>query len=601
MILQVDSMFMDKNTDVCRLGSYAVGLSDTILVLLKIWKFITSITVSASGEFHLFSDIKYTKEEVLALVVEQVEFYLTTENSPIVVVDSGTNDPNDPNDPNEQKVCSVAGKKASDPANMLNADGYARDYMLRDDKAHLRTYVDAAFAARFTYAQDLQYVIYHGDIVIQDRKTGQSQFKSQWRDGMHQFLQMKHGLSIKKETLETNLMSCKNLFLRYTHLYGLTGTLGSQFNQAFLASLYNPVHFVCIPSNYAPARLEYPAIRTVAEDRQLDTITLACDRESNHERPVLIVCETIEFAKKVIEKVNSVGVGKRVRAFIFDSGNQDEEILMDCGDIIVATNLLGRGADIKLTERAKRSGGLHVILTFAPDSVRVLLQAFGRCGRKELLGTAQVIDVVSCLANNDDNARLSCIAVPHAAYVDLVFTPEGDEAYFTQLQDSIALLDVQESVFRRYLNLITGSYFDLENVQHKNVPEIFDENGKMDINHPIFRAVEERWAIFYRQYKENPAQLQSQFAAEVGKYVDSAEHGNREAVREQSVTSSGLRIRLINRLHGDSEHYITAAGSTFPPHCVNHHYNIFYLSHTDPPHCVYLLCCNRSMRYCAER
>lgn len=565
-------MFMDKNTDVCRLSSYAVGLSDTVLVLMKIWYFITRISVTSEGQYQLFSDVQHsTKEQILALVAKKVEFCLTSQasadsfveelSSATADADADANAAGDVHTP-PQRVVSEAGKMASNPATLLNVNEYARDFMLRDNKKHLRTYVDAAFEAFFNYSPDLQYVIYHGNIVIQDLKTGQSQFDSQWRDGLQQFLQMKHDLGVKNETLETNLMSSKKLFFRYKKgLYGLTGTFGNHANQAFLRKLHDPVTFVCIPGNYAPARLEYPAIRTTSEQAQLADISLACHRETSEGRPVLVICEDIDFAKKVIIMLNSLRVGKLVKAFIFDNGHQEHKICMDCGEIIVATCLLGRGADIELTPHAKHSGGLHVILPFTPDSVRVLLQAFGRCGRKELLGTAQVIDIVTRQQSGDDCAPLVCNSMPHATYMELVYHPEAEEVYFNSLAQSIALIDVQEEVFwEHYLELITGSYQDAELVKRKNVPEIFDADGQMDVDHPVFRAVEERWAIFYRQYKDEPSQLRSRFAAEVGIYADSLQHGSRRAERESCVVSSGLRIRLANLQCRVDADYAAAAG-----------------------------------------
>ena len=519
-------MFMDKTTDVCRLGNYAVGLADTVLIIMKIWLFMANVTTSCFDEYELFSDKKHTKEQIVELIVDQVAYYLTDTPQP------------DIGDRYYDQFKSHVGKLANEHTTLLNANPYAKEYMMRDNKVHLKEYVKAAFDARFVYEENKQYVIQGKEVVIQDPHTGQSMFKSQWRNGMHQFLQLKHGVPIVKETLDTNMMSYKFFFKRYHRLFGVTGTLGNARHQAFLASLFQPLWMMCVPSNYEPGRLEYPAIRTVSEAEQLRHIIAACRREVKEQRPVLVICENIKFATHLSQQLKSCGF--KVMERILDSGNNDTDIQAGCGDIIVATNLLGRGADIDLTKEAEESGGLHVIVTFTSQSIRVLLQALGRCARKWLLGTAQVIDVINCAALREED-RLRTAVMPHATYVDQVYQPEIETQHFNKLKEDIALIDAQEAAFRRYQDLVTGSYG-----AKKKIPEIFTQQGKVDANSPIFRALEERWAVYFRQYRNDAKKLKEQFASEISCFADS-DKGSAQVARRALVLSSGLQLRLVNQ------------------------------------------------------
>lgn len=121
----------------------------------------------------------------------------------------------------------------------------------------------------------------------------------------------------------------------------------------------------------------------------MDEICFSCRKEANKGRAVLVICNTIAEVKEICSKLK---LKRGLKVYDKNNTNQEKHIAkVYGGDIIVATNLAGRGTDIKTDQNVEKNGGLHVIITFMPLNQRVLEQAFGRTARQENVGTAQMI------------------------------------------------------------------------------------------------------------------------------------------------------------------------------------------------------------------
>ncbi|CAF4986969.1 unnamed protein product [Rotaria sp. Silwood1] len=255
----------------------------------------------------------------------------------------------------------------------------------------LPKWIDNAITA-FDYQENVHYVVHEGLIKPVDfDSTGIVQSSSYWCDGLHQFLQIKHNLKMTSETFTTNFLSNKAYFTRYgPNLIGLTGTLGSEKAKDVLTKVY-AVDLAIIPSLREKQYLSLPDIVANNEVDWLNEICHCALIELNKGRGTLIICETIENCEIVAERLRQKCNPSAIKLYTMNNINQEKNVeIIKSEEIIVATNLAGRGTDIK-TDEIEQYGGLHVILTFMPPNKRVEDQAFGRTARQGKRGTGQKI------------------------------------------------------------------------------------------------------------------------------------------------------------------------------------------------------------------
>ncbi len=231
--------------------------------------------------------------------------------------------------------------------------------------------------------------------------TGVVQLSLTWSDGLHQYVELKHGLNVKAESLTNVFRSYVGYFLKYEgNIYGMTGTLGKEEHHEYLKEVYK-VDTKLMP-NYIKKNLEKfkPTIVDNTKD-WLDEVSNQAIRKAEYcKRGVLIISKTIHDVDRIYKEIKEEkGYKGRVIRYS-DSGYFGDsitkklisgEVRVAAGDIIVATNLAGRGTDLKIEREVNKNGGLHVILSYYPDSVRVEEQAFGRGARNGDYGSSGLI------------------------------------------------------------------------------------------------------------------------------------------------------------------------------------------------------------------
>ncbi len=218
-------------------------------------------------------------------------------------------------------------------------------------------------------------------VTIIDKDTGTDQPTSQWEGGLHQFLQLKEGCQITPLTLKAVFVSNISYIQHYKILSGLTGTLGSETEREFLKEVYNS-SFLIIPTafpkqfNISKAKILNSNEDWLKEIRNEVALMLKS-------RSVVVFCETINDVRlvgKMIKndlKLDDARVHTYTRDYADFKFESDE---LQVGHVIVATNLAGRGTDIKISKELHENGGLHICLTYLPENVRIEEQAFGRSG-----------------------------------------------------------------------------------------------------------------------------------------------------------------------------------------------------------------------------
>lgn len=218
------------------------------------------------------------------------------------------------------------------------------------------------------------------------------QLSTKYSNGLHQILQIKHGLNITTFNLITNYLSNVTFFKRYktetsNNICGMTGTLGSVHCCQMLAKVYD-VDLCKLPRSRPRYLNIFKDQIKPNESEWLDAIERTV-KQLAQDRAVLVLADSIEAVGRIRRRLrNSV-----INLIVYERDDIQElpNSKLHLGDVIVSTNLAGRGVHIQLDKEVVNNGGLHVILTFLSVNSRVQEQAFGRAGRQGEPGSAQII------------------------------------------------------------------------------------------------------------------------------------------------------------------------------------------------------------------
>jgi preprotein translocase subunit SecA len=246
-----------------------------------------------------------------------------------------------------------------------------------------------ALVAKELYSLDKQYIIDDGKVVIVDDYTGRLMRDRSWRDGLHQAVEAKEKLEITPPKDTYARISFQRFFRMYHKLSGMTGT-ASEASAEFWQIYHLPV--VVIPTNRSCIRKNLPDIVFTTGAAKWQRILSEIRRVHERRQPVLVGTRSVqdsEYISRLLEAENLDhqvlnAVRHREEAQIVAGAGQSEKIT-------VATNMAGRGTDIKLGRGVAELGGLHVIASERNESGRIDRQLFGRCARQGDPGSAQAI------------------------------------------------------------------------------------------------------------------------------------------------------------------------------------------------------------------
>jgi preprotein translocase subunit SecA len=232
---------------------------------------------------------------------------------------------------------------------------------------------------------DRQYVVRDGEIVIVDEFTGRLAEGRKWRAGVHQAVEAQEGVEITFATNQAARITIQDLFLRYQRLAGMTGTASSSRGE--LKKIYH-VNVSQIPTNRPPIRRQLPTLVYGTADAKWEAIVDDVTEQHERDRPVLIGTRSIDKSEHLAQLLAARGL----KPFVLNARHiaEEAEIVADAGTkgrVTVATNMAGRGTDIKLGEGVQEIGGLHVICTELHEAQRIDRQLIGRCGRQGDPGT----------------------------------------------------------------------------------------------------------------------------------------------------------------------------------------------------------------------
>jgi preprotein translocase subunit SecA len=236
---------------------------------------------------------------------------------------------------------------------------------------------------------DQHYIIAEGKVQIVDESTGRVMADRSWEQGLHQLIEVKEGLETTQGRDTLARMTFQRFFRRYFLLCGLTGTAAEAARE--VSRTYG-LSICRVPPNRPSRRQRLPDQVFADNDARWRAVAYDAQAAAQRGQPVLVGTRSVEASERVAREFEAVGLKHVVLNARQDA--EEARIVAQAGEsgcVTIATNMAGRGTDIKLSEQARNAGGLHVILTEFHDSSRVDRQLIGRSGRQGDPGTARAI------------------------------------------------------------------------------------------------------------------------------------------------------------------------------------------------------------------
>ena len=247
--------------------------------------------------------------------------------------------------------------------------------------------LDKALSANYGFKRDVDYVVENGKVIIVDTFTGRLMHGRQFSEGLHQAIEAKENVQINEETKTLATITFQNLFRMYNKLSGMTGTAKTEEEE--FRDIYN-TSVVCIPTNKPVIRDDQVDLIYSSLDGKFSAVVKTVKELYKEKRPVLIGAASVETSERLDELLNKAKIPHEL--LNAKNHEREAEIIAHAGEkgaVTIATNMAGRGTDIKLGEGVRELGGLFVIGTERHESRRIDNQLRGRAGRQGDPGTSR--------------------------------------------------------------------------------------------------------------------------------------------------------------------------------------------------------------------
>jgi preprotein translocase subunit SecA len=241
-------------------------------------------------------------------------------------------------------------------------------------------HVNQSLRAHTLFKNEVDYVVRDGKVIIVDEFTGRLKEGSRWSDGLHQAVEAKEGVEVKSENQTLASITFQNYFRLYSKLSGMTGTADTEADE--FMKIYN-LEVVVIPTNLPMVREDMPDVVYATRKAKYEAVAKLIEECHKKGQPVLVGTISIESSELISQVLQSKGIKHEV----LNAKNHAREaeivaLAGQRGGVTIATNMAGRGTDIKLTPETKEVGGLFIIGTERHESRRIDNQLRGRSGRQ---------------------------------------------------------------------------------------------------------------------------------------------------------------------------------------------------------------------------
>jgi preprotein translocase subunit SecA len=382
------------------------------------------------------------------------------------------------------EIAQIEKENLSTEAEAERKEELFKDFSIKSERIHTLTQLLKAYTL---FEKDTEYVIMDNKVMIVDEQTGRIMDGRRYSDGLHQAIEAKENVKIEAATQTFATITLQNYFRMYSKLGGMTGTAVTEAGEFW--EIYK-LDVVEIPTNRPMARKDKEDLiyRTVRE--KFNAVIEDVVELSNAGRPVLIGTTSVEISELLSRMLKIRGIQHNVlNAKMHKS---EAEIVAEAGKpgvVTIATNMAGRGTDIKLSDEVKKAGGLAIIGTERHDSRRVDRQLRGRAGRQGDVGSSQFY------VSLEDNLMRLFGSERVAKVMDRIGLKEGEVIQHSMMTKSIerAQKKVEENNFGVRKRLL--EYDDVMNAQREVVYKrrrhaLHGERLKVDIANMMYDTCE---------------------------------------------------------------------------------------------------------------
>ena len=363
-------------------------------------------------------------------------------------------------------------------------DELMRDYSIKSERIHT---VNQLLKAYTLFDKDVEYIITEGKVKIVDEQTGRVMEGRRYSDGLHQAIEAKENVKIEASTQTYATITLQNYFRMYHKLAGMTGTAETEAQE--LWSIYK-LEVVSIPTNRAIVRKDHEDKVYKTKREKYNAVIEEIEALVKAGRPVLVGTTSVETSELLSRMLKLRNIKHNVlNAKLHQREAQIVQEAGYAGTVTIATNMAGRGTDIKLGEGVKEAGGLAIVGTEKHESRRVDRQLRGRAGRQGDPGSSQFyVSLEDDLMRMFGSERIMKL-------MDRMGIEEGEVIQHSMITSSIerAQRKVEENNFGTRKRLI--EYDDVMNSQReviytKRRHAIFGERLSIDINNMLYDTVE---------------------------------------------------------------------------------------------------------------
>jgi hypothetical protein len=322
----------------------------------------------------------------------------------------------------------------------------------------LKVYMENAWYANALMKKDREYCTVGNEIVVIDHLTsGEVLASTNFGQGLHQFLQIKEQLPLTAESLNSLFISNGSFVRKFKTVFGVSGTIGDLKEQNLIRKTLGQetsTSFVVLPRfRYRPFTQLPPLIlnsQLAWECRIVDEVSKYAVQAK---RVVLVIFQDVHTANIMTSRLKQIH-GLRIFNNITNNENKDFDVntILEAGNVVISTNFGGRGTDYKLSHQVLDNGGLHTILSFFPNNLRVADQAFGRSARIGQFGSGSLICFDNTLLSTDLYCRVYELSEKQDAINNLTITEK--------MKKSIVLNEALDSLFTLYCDF--SKQFEIE-------------------------------------------------------------------------------------------------------------------------------------------
>lgn len=360
-----------------------------------------------------------------------------------------------------------------------------RDYQIKSQRIHS---VNQLLRAYTLYEKDTEYIIVDGKVKIVDEQTGRVLDGRRYSDGLHQAIEAKENVKVEDATQTYATITLQNYFRMYHKLAGMTGTAETEAGE--LWDIYK-LDVVVIPTNRKAVRIDHEDLvyKTVRE--KFNAVIDEIVNLTSQGRPVLVGTTSVEISELVSRMLQM----RKIKHQVLNAKQhqREAEIVAEAGKpgtVTIATNMAGRGTDIKLTAESKAAGGLAIVGTERHESRRVDRQLRGRAGRQGDPGTSQFY------VSLEDNLMRLFMPESITRLMDRLGLKEGEPIQHSMVTSSIerAQRKVEENNFgirKRLLEYDNVMNSQREVIYKRRKNALFGERLQLDILTMLFDTVEE--------------------------------------------------------------------------------------------------------------